>query len=134
MRILKLTLLIAAALTAVSCNKDEDKDLAKVIVGTWSLDDYKQSTKSIVIGRETISVELSFFEDRTFVLKQKVGADVYQENFSGEWSLNGDELSGVYSDKNEWGETYKISFQDNDNVLQMETLTDHDMFVYKRTE
>lgn len=134
MRILKLTLLIAAALTAVSCNKDEDKDLAKVIVGTWSLDDYKQSTKSIVIGHETISVELSFFEDRTFVLKQKVGADVYQENFSGEWSLNGDELSGVYSDKNEWGETYKISFQDNDNVLQMETLTDHDMFVYKRTE
>lgn len=134
MRILKLTLLIAAALTTVSCSKDEDKDLAKVIVGTWSLDDYKQSTKSIVIGRETISVELSFFEDRTFVLKQKVGADVYQENFSGEWSLNGDELSGVYSDKNEWGETYKISFQDNDNVLQMETLTDHDMFVYKRTE
>lgn len=133
MKKISFVMFMAFAMLLTGCKKEETVDPAELLVGKWSLTDYKPAVKSAVIGSETISVTVSFFDSRRFSLEQTIG-QAYVQHFEGTWTIDGNTLSGVYSDKKAWGESYTVSFSDNDNTLEMTTNTAHETYVYKRVE
>ena len=130
MRKVLLFLSMALALFLTGC-KEDTKDMADILVGQWTLENYIPATKGVIIGQEPVSVTVVFLEDNSFMLYQRIG-EAFTETFQGTWTLEGNTLSGVYSDKKPWGEQYDISFSDNDNTLEMKAVTAKEIYVYQR--
>lgn len=130
MRKVLLIISMALALLFTGC-KEDTKDMADILVGQWTLENYIPATKGVIIGQEPVSVTVVFLEDNSFMLYQRIG-EAFTETFQGTWSLEGNTLSGVYSDKKPWGEQYDISFSDNDNTLEMKAVTAKEIYVYQR--
>lgn len=126
-----LLIVMAFAMLVTGCKKEEEKDMAAALVGSWTLEMYVPATKTVKIGGEPIEVTVSFLENHSFSLEQRIG-QAFLEKFDGTWSLDGTLLSGVYSDKKPWGEKYEITFRDNDNTLEMKTVTAGEVYVYQR--
>lgn len=131
MRKTLLLIAMAFAILLSGCKKDKGPGLDEILVGTWTLEEYQPATKSVTIGTEPVYVSVTFNSNHTFRLIQKVGPG-YTENFEGTWSIDGSTLNGVYSDKKPWGEKYDISFRDNNNTLEMKTLTAREIYIYQR--
>lgn len=92
----------ALLLTAVSCQKEGGSSSAS-IVGNWELTSIE--TKSAKIGDTPVSVSLSFNSDGTFSMEQLIGVG-RSSTYSGTYTLEGDKLSGKYSDGKAWADTY----------------------------
>lgn len=133
MKIRMLLIVMASAMFFTGCKKEEGIDLSDVLVGQWTLEMYVPATKGVMIGNEPVSVLISFYENNRFELDQRIG-QAYLESFDGKWSLDGTILSGTYSDNKPWGSKYEISFRDNDNVLEMKTVTTQESYVYQRVK
>lgn len=131
MRKTVMLMFLACSLFLSGCSKDETQYLSEVLVGKWTLEMYVPATKTVKIGNEPIDVTVSFFENNRFSLSQRIG-QAYMVSFDGTWSLDGTTLSGQYSDKKPWGESYEITFRDNDNTLEMKTLKAKEVYVYQR--
>lgn len=100
MKFIKNILVAAvAAFALISCEKHGDAALSTV-VGEW----YYETTESEV----PVQIYISFAKDKTFELFQKVGEGAFRR-YTGTYSLDGDVLSGVYSDKTLWKESYVVS-------------------------
>ncbi len=98
---------------AVSCG-DDNKEKVLNIVGDWNITGI--STKAATLDGVHVDIWLSFREDKTFMLYQKVGQGRYA-SYSGTWTLAGAILSGKYSDGKAWGTSYEVSLENNDTAL-----------------
>lgn len=103
------SLLMALALVmscACSCRKEPSKKGLDV-TGVWELTEVSPITKSAMIGDRAVDVFLQFSSDGSFAIHQKLGDGAYKV-FTGTWTLTGNTLDGVYSDKKAWGSTYTV--------------------------
>lgn len=125
----RVLILVAALLSALvsfsSCKKEENTLDVK---GEWELSDVKMSTKSALVGAETVTVYVKFSEDGTFAMYQMVGDGRFVA-FSGSWKLAGSTLSGTYADGTSWASAYEVSVEKS--TLTMTTEDGLDVFVYK---
>lgn len=129
MRLLRFAAVIfAAALTLSSCSKKEKKQ--NRLIGEWNI--VSLSTKSAVIGSQTVDVYLSFDGDGTFVIYQKTSdAQQYYSKFSGTWSLSGSVLSGFYADGSKLANDYDVTVSDGNLTLASKS-TPSEVSVFKK--
>lgn len=125
-RVLILVAALLSALVSFSSCKKEEKTLD--VKGEWELTDVKMSTKSALVGAETVTVYLNLAEDGTFAMYQMVGDGRFVA-FSGSWKLAGSTLSGTYADGTSWASSYEVSVEKS--TLTMTTEDGLDVFVYK---
>lgn len=99
----KLILYVATifALTcAVSCKKDDKKvDYKSSIVGEWHC-----SPEAF-----DADVYVAFNAEGGFDLYQQIGEGRHR-HYTGTYSIEGNTLSGTYTDGNPWGSTYSMEF------------------------
>lgn len=98
----RLFYIICAALLLVSCNGKEDdpKPAGPSIEGCWELMDV--FTKSARIGSVEVSVFIRF-SGNDFTLCQKLGEALHYTVFTGTYVLDGETLTGKYSDGTSFG-------------------------------
>lgn len=125
-RVLILAAILLSALVSFSSCKKEEKTLD--VKGEWELTEVKMSTKSALVGAETVTVYVKFSEDGTFAMYQMVGDGRFAA-FSGSWELAGSTLSGTYADGTSWASSYEVSV--DKSTLTMTTEDGLDVFVYK---
>ena len=125
-RVLILVAVLLSALVSFSSCKKEEKTAD--VKGEWELTEVKMSTKSALVGAETVTVYVKFSEDGTFAMYQMVGDGRFVA-FSGSWKLAGSTLSGTYADGTSWASSYEVSV--DNSTLTMTTEDGLDVFVYK---
>lgn len=110
--ILKLFLLISAAVASVSCGRsgqDGPQALGKM-TGEWHL----VSTSGL---SDVPPVYVTFSKNLLFEIYQKTGDEVRYTKYEGTYSVKGSVVSGVYSDGETWACDYEVSFEGNNLVL-----------------
>lgn len=125
-KILTILAVMTAMLLATSCGEKEKKPLD--ITGEWALQSI--ATKAVQIGSVKVDVYISFAQDGSFELYQKVGEGRYRR-FDGNWSLLEDQLSGTYSDGKAWGSTYTVSM-DADRLIMLSSSATPEESVYTK--
>lgn len=98
-------LAVAAVLAFASCVKSEDS-IIKEIAGDWYYETVEADTP--------VQVYVSFAEDMTFELYQKVGDGAFRK-YTGTYTFDGTLLDGVYSDKAPWKEAKSVTI-DGDSL------------------
>lgn len=88
----------------VSCEKETEKKIDKI---TESL------CREWYLSNEAVDMEvyMNFNPDGTFELYQRLGTSSFT-HFKGTWNLDGETLSGKYSDGQHWGASYQVAFYD----------------------
>lgn len=117
---------LAAVLTFAGCDKPEKEnpsvDDKGSIIGQWHLVSW--STLSAA------DIYLSFNKEGRFNLYQRLYAPTYS-HYEGVYHLNGNKLTGSYSDGTAWGSpTYTVGFSDNGTKLTLTGTTEDDVAVY----
>ena len=110
-----------AVLALTSCQKENQPTLKEMICREWR-------------GAELVAdagIYINFISDGTFELYQKLNSDCFELR-KGQWSLNGDILSGIYDDQVPWSTTYKVSVAGNRLTMIAQDGTD-ETNVYART-
>ena len=128
---IRLIFIITAVFSiAYACEKKPVQPQGPDIVGSWELTDI-QYTKSAPIGDQKVEVTLTFQADGSFEMKQMLGQGRVSE-YSGTWTLDGDVLSGKYSDDKAWGASYTVVT--DDKTLTMTPVAEEapETYVYKR--
>ena len=100
MKKFKFIALLALLVSAVACHGTDPVDPAKpektgTIVGQWQLTNV--STKSAIIGTETVDVYLEFTSDGKFNIYQTIGAG-RPRHYAGTYTFKDNVLSGKYDD------------------------------------
>jgi len=127
-RIFAFIMTLAMVASFVSgCNK-EPKKKALDVTGIWELVDVTPVTKAAQIGDQTVEVFIEFLSDGNFTMYQKMGAGAYK-SYSGTWTLTGDVLDGVYSDKKAWGSKYTVTREGDALTLANEG----EIYTYNKT-
>lgn len=121
--------LATVLLSCLSSCKKESKPEAFSITGDWNITSV--TTKSAVIGSQTVDVYLRFSEDGTFTMYQKTGSARY-ECFTGTWTLDSRVLGGKYSDGTPWAARYNVSREGRTMTLESIT-TPVEVSVYTET-
>ena len=110
-----------------SCGKDKGGDntgldLEQKLYGDW------HSTSLPIDGE----IYISFSEDKTFELYQKIGEGVHRL-YRGTWALEESLLTGKYNDGEDWAASYNVTVADE--VLTMISNNDAaEKSVYEKTE
>lgn len=112
-----MTICLATVLLSClsSCRKDSKPEEVFSITGDWNITSV--TTKSAVIGSQTVDVYLRFLEDGTFSMYQKTGSARY-ECFTGTWTLDSRVLGGKYSDGTPWAARYNVSREGRTMTLE----------------
>lgn len=127
MKKLTYILLVICYVMLTGCNSKEE---ALDIVGDWELSEAVLNTKAIQIGDETIEVYLSFSEDGSFKISQKIGYGKFVL-YKGTYTTAGNVLSGTYSDGTAWGNSYTVSTQSD--VMTLSAVTNStDIYTYRK--
>ena len=105
-----ICILSAVIAMITACGEKPAQTITPKIVGSWELTDI-QYTKAAQIGGETVEVRLVFDADGSFSMSQMLGEGRFVD-YSGSWVLDGEILSGTYSDGKAWGASYSISVDD----------------------
>ena len=95
----KILFAAASILALASCVKSEEA-LVKKLAGDW----YYETVESDV----PVQVYVSFANDMTFQLFQKVGDGAFRK-YTGTYTFDGTVLDGVYSDKSTWKEAKNVT-------------------------
>lgn len=103
-------IMTAVLAIVTACGEKPAHTVTPKIVGSWELTDI-QYTKAAQIGGETVEVRLVFDVDGSFSMSQMLGEGRFVD-YSGSWVLDGEILSGKYSDGKDWGASYSISVDD----------------------
>ena len=129
-------LLSAMALAAVafSCGDriepENDKPLSDMIVGEWRL----ISDSDRLSENASMDIYLSFSQDNTFELYQKLGNVLYFRRYSGTYAIDEDNVvSGEYSGGDAWASDYEVSF-DRKGDLVMTALRGEPVCRYGKSE
>lgn len=93
-------------LAVTACKKGPQEDPTPSCVGEWQMSNIE--VKSVSYAGQTLDVYLAFREDGSFELYQMMGQGRFRK-YSGQWTLEGNVLSGKYSSKKPWGSTYEVS-------------------------
>lgn len=94
---------LAALFLTAGCGGKDEPDvpptpaLAEKIAGSWHL------TSANYTG---IDVWLSFETSGSFILYQKNSEEAFYNKFTGTFTVEGDKLSGTYSNGDKWNATY----------------------------
>lgn len=115
-KLLSYAIVVLFAVSSWSCRKAEHGDsevngeeavnYAALTVGEWNFVDPGYG----------VSVYVSFDEEGTFDLYQKIGDGKYR-HYSGTWSVDENIISGLYSDGSEWGSSYSLEFVQADIMI-----------------
>jgi hypothetical protein len=99
----RILYIMAIIMLAVTSCKEQDpvKTPAELICGDW------HSTMLAVEG----DIYASFASDGSFDLYQKIGEGAYRL-YTGSWTMNGNVISGKYSDGSDWSSSYSVIFND----------------------
>lgn len=100
---------------ATSCGKSPDAEAG--IVAEWKLAE--------MTGYEAEalpSVYIEFTADNNFVIYQKVGDIPRYRKYTGTYSISDSVVSGEYSDKEDWGSSYRVSFESEGDILVLTAL------------
>lgn len=126
-----MTICLATVLLSClsSCRKESKPEEVFSITGDWNITSV--TTKSAVIGSQTVDVYLRFSEDGTFFMYQKTGSARY-ECFTGTWTLDSRVLGGRYSDGTPWAARYNVSREGRTMTLESIT-TPVEVSVYTET-
>lgn len=123
-------IMTAVLAIASSCEKKPVPPQGPNIVGSWELTDI-QYTKSAQIGDQKVEVTLTFQADGSFEMKQMLGQGRVSE-YSGTWALDGDVLSGKYSDNKSWGASYSVVADDKTLTMTPVAEKTPETYIYKR--
>ncbi len=141
MKITKIVLAVLALCAIVACNPDNNGDNggnggntnntwsdSGSLVGDWALTEWNGSAQL------PMGVYLTLNEDDTFVLYQHT-SDVLWDKYEGDYTLNGNTLSGVYSDGVKWAD-YIIKYNNNEpKQIKLTRNGDaEDVSIYTKTE
>ena len=115
-RIINIFILTVSALVlAVSCEKAPKVE--EGIVAEWHLAE--------MTGYETAdlpAVYIDFRADKSFEIYQKVGDVPRYRKYTGLYEVSGSTLKGEYSDGEDWGASYKVSFEADGEILVLTAL------------
>jgi hypothetical protein len=114
-----VNIFVAAALVlglAASCEKAPS--LTEGIVAEWQLTEMTGYAPSDLPG-----VYIEFTADLNFVIYQKIGNVTRYRKYVGAYLIEGSTLSGIYSDGEDWGSSYRAEFEADGDVLVMTAFT-----------
>lgn len=123
----RILYILSALMILASCGKDKGGDntgldLEQKLYGDW------HSTSLPIDGE----IYISFSEDKTFELYQKIGEGVHRL-YRGTWALEESLLTGKYNDGEDWAASYNVTVADE--VLTMISNNDAaEKSVYEKTE
>ena len=123
----RVFLFVAAMLATfalVGCEKSVDApkvDNAVKLVGEWHCAPESYD----------VDVYVAFGAQGTFDEYQRLGEGRYR-HYEGIWSVEKDQLSGLYADGTEWGSTYTISFSGETMTLTANN-DSREVMVYTKT-
>ncbi len=138
MKITKIFVAMLALCAVVACNPDNNGgnnggggvddvwDNNGSPIGEWALTEWNDS-KDLPFG-----VYLRLNEDNTFDLYQHT-ANVLWVHYTGTYSLNGNTLSGVYSDGESWATDYTIKYNKIANPKQILLTSTDNVGIYTAT-
>lgn len=131
MKNIKIFVLCAAMAVLAACEK-EDAVRLDAIYGEWKLESwYGQPAGE---GDVPADVYLSFSDDGTFELYQKLGAAGHYTAFYGIYSVDSEGLlCGTYSDEKSWGGTYAFSVESDRLTLENSEAAGQGVCIYVRT-
>lgn len=129
MKIMRYLLMTAILVVSFGCNKPVNPQTPK-IVGSWELVDI-QYTKSAQIGDQTVEVTITFGADGSFQMSQMLGQGRPTE-YSGNWTLDGDVLSGNYSDGKPWGSSYIVAVEETSMSMTPAGESAPETYIYSR--
>ena len=110
-----LILTVSSLVLAASCEKAPQAE--EGIVAEWQL---TEMTGYEAAGLPSVYVD--FRADKSFEIYQKVGDVTRYRKYTGIYEVSGSTLKGEYSDGEDWGSTYKISFEADGAVLVLTAL------------
>ena len=116
-------------LFSAGCSKDDDgsKNIDSGVVGEW------RQTKWSNEAYADFDVYVEFLSDGTFNIFQKVETPTFV-CYSGDFAVNGAQLSGRYRDGEPWGASYAFELSGDGKTLTMISQTDKaEESVYTRT-
>ena len=129
MKIMRYLLMRAILVVSFECNKPVNPQTPK-IVGSWELVDIHY-TKSAQIGDQTVEVTITFGADGSFQMSQMLGQGRPTE-YSGNWTLDGDVLSGNYSDGKPWGSSYIVAVEETSMSMTPAGESAPETYIYSR--
>ena len=106
-------------LFSAGCSKDDDgsKNIDSGVVGEW------RQTKWSNEAYADFDVYVEFLSDGTFNIFQKVETPTFV-CYSGDFAVNGAQLSGRYRDGEPWGASYAFELSGDGKTLTMISQTD----------
>ena len=119
----------AILVVSFGCNKPVNPQTPK-IVGSWELVDIHY-TKSAQIGDQTAEVTITFGADGSCQMSQMLGQGRPTE-YSGNWTLDGDVLSGNYSDGKPWGSSYIVAVEETSMSMTPAGESAPETYIYSR--
>lgn len=114
--------LATAALFAAGCSKPTQEEvpvLDNALIGEWHL---VQTEVDGSILETQHDIYIAFHKDCTFELFQKSGDQQRFTKLTGTCSLEGNNLTGTYSDGTPWGSVYSVVLTSDSLSLTNETL------------
>jgi len=102
----RLTYILTILMLAASCTEKENDDK-----GTALEERLCKEWHSCTLSMDEADIYMSFSEDLTFELYQKIGEGSHRL-YRGTWTLEGNVLSGKYNDGEDWGASYEIAMSD----------------------
>ena len=110
-----------AVLALTSCQKENQPTLKEKLCGEW---------RGVDLSADA-GIYINFISNGTFELYQKLNGENF-ELIKGQWSLEGDVLSGIYDNQVPWSTAYKVSVVGNKLTMIAQDGTD-ETNVYART-
>ena len=123
-------IMTAVLAIVTACGEKPAQTVTPKIVGSWELTDI-QYTKAAQIGGETVEVRLVFDADGSFSMSQMLGEGRPTE-YSGNWTLDGDVLSGNYSDGKPWGSSYIVAVEETSMSMTPAGESAPETYIYSR--
>ena len=88
-----------------SCGGEKEDPLN--VIGSWKLANLE--TKAVSLGGQQVDVYMTFNDDFSFELYQKIGSAGRYKHYHGTWTLTGTVLDGRYSDNTPWASSYEVT-------------------------
>lgn len=99
-----------------------------MVVGCWHIKSYCGATAPV-------DLYIEFTADGKFTILQRTEMEGYRK-FEGTYMVDAETsvLSGVYSDGEPWGDSYKFSVDENLNLILVSTSQESEISIYEQSE